>query len=612
MPGQDRSRELECLLESVCALRARVVEEARRWMAEAVDDPAAAGAAAWNLAHYLAFRRQDLRELQGALARRGLSSLGRSEAHVMATLDALVETLAAATGRPRPILEAAGPRADFDTGATALAANAAQLFGCEPERGVRIMVTLPAAAADDPGLVGELLAAGMDCARINCAHDDADAWERMIRHLRAQQAEQGRCCRVLMDLAGHKVRTGPLAARSAVIHLKPGKASGDALVEFSAETGESAVLGKGRRRRYRLAVEPAVIERLAPGMRLSFVDARGRRHSLAVTERGEGRAWQARLTEPAYVSETTRFEYPGDAGGFVPRGLGRQPVAVRVFEGDALLLTGDGRPGGPARLDEQGAVVEPAHVPCTAPEVLARLEPGAPVWIDDGKIGARVEGRRGGDVLLRVIHAGPEGRRIKPDKGLNFPETPLDLPALSDKDRRDLDFVARHADMVGFSFVETAADMRALMAELAARGAAELAIVAKVENRRAVEHLPEIVLAALDRHPLGIMIARGDLAVEVGPEALVEVQESLLWLAEAAHVPVIWATQVLETLAKKGAISRPELTDAAMAERAECVMLNKGPYIVRAVTTLADILQRMQAHQRKKSPRLGPLQRLAG
>jgi pyruvate kinase len=99
---------------------------------------------------------------------------------------------------------------------------------------------------------------------------------------------------------------------------------------------------------------------------------------------------------------------------------------------------------------------------------------------------------------------------------------------------------------------------------------------------------------------IGVMIARGDLAVECGYERLAEVQEEILWFAEAARIPVIWATQVLENLAKEGVPSRAEITDAAMSERAECVMLNKGPYVVDAVRALEDILQRMEAHQAKK------------
>jgi pyruvate kinase len=103
------------------------------------------------------------------------------------------------------------------------------------------------------------------------------------------------------------------------------------------------------------------------------------------------------------------------------------------------------------------------------------------------------------------------------------------------------------------------------------------------------------------------MIARGDLAVECGYERLAEVQEEILWICEAAHLPVVWATQVLENLARTGRPSRAEVTDAAMGVRAECVMLNKGPHVVEAVRALDDILKRMQAHQSKKRTLLRPL-----
>ena len=114
------------------------------------------------------------------------------------------------------------------------------------------------------------------------------------------------------------------------------------------------------------------------------------------------------------------------------------------------------------------------------------------------------------------------------------------------------------------------------------------------------------------RHsPLGVMVARGDLAVEVGYGRLAEVQEEILWLCEAAHVPAVWATQVLDGMARTGQPSRAEITDAAMAVRAECVMLNKGPYVVDTVRFLGDVLRRMQEHTSKKRSLLRRL-RVAG
>jgi pyruvate kinase len=160
---------------------------------------------------------------------------------------------------------------------------------------------------------------------------------------------------------------------------------------------------------------------------------------------------------------------------------------------------------------------------------------------------------------------------------------------------------------VGLSFAQSAADVRMLHAKLVALGAPQVGVVLKIETQRGFEHLPEMLLAAMASPATGVMIARGDLAVECGFERLAEVQEEILWACEAAHLPVVWATQVLEGLAKTGQPSRAEITDAAMAGRAECVMLNKGPYVVEAIRTLDDILRRMQAHQEKKRPLLRAL-----
>jgi hypothetical protein len=116
-------------------------------------------------------------------------------------------------------------------------------------------------------------------------------------------------------------------------------------------------------------------------------------------------------------------------------------------------------------------------------------------------------------------------------------------------------------------------------------------------------HLPTCP-PATGATPIGIIMARGDLAVELGFERWSEVQEESLWICEAAHVPVIWATQVLEDMAKTGMPSRAEVTDAAMSGRAECVMLNKGPYMVDVVGFLSGVLERMESHQTKTSAML--------
>jgi pyruvate kinase len=248
-----------------------------------------------------------------------------------------------------------------------------------------------------------------------------------------------------------------------------------------------------------------------------------------------------------------------------------------------------------------------ASVACTLPEVFAQVCVGERIWFDDGRIGGVIRRVEPDGVEVEITHARDSGEKLAGDKGINLPDSQLSLPALTDKDIADLAVATKVADMVGLSFVQQADDVEALRSRLRELGKPNLGIVLKIETRRAFENLPELLFAAMAGPAAGIMIARGDLAVECGYERLAEVQEEILWAAEAAHMPVIWATQVLETLAKTGLPSRAEITDAAMGERAECVMLNKGPHITEAMRTLHDILRRMQAHQSKKRPLLRAL-----
>ncbi len=478
---------LDELAASIAELRTMVAAAADRaaeaW-APSIERPAFT-ASAHNLAAYLALRRRDLRPLQVELMGLGLSSLGRLEGRVLATLDAVAAALDHLRGAPAGPLV---PPERFWQGQETLVGNTDAVFGrrAAPRR-VRIIVTLPSEAAHDAALVRGLLAAGADVFRINCAHDDADLWARMAANVRAA-AGGGRDARILMDLAGPKVRTG--AVRRAAGH--------------------------------------------------------GRLH-------------------------------PGDTF-FLHR---------------------------PEDVPASGCAMA-----CAVPEALDRLAPGHRVFVDDGKLAARVETVTAQGALLRVTRVGAKGFKPRPEKGLNFPDSSLPVPALTEKDLVDLPQVLALADLIGFSFVQHAADIEALQAAMAALRPASwrrIPLVAKIETPRAIAHLPEIIVAAAGRQPMAVMIARGDLAVEIGFERLAEMQEELMWLAEAAHVPVIWATQVLEQLVRKGVPCRGEMTDAAMAVRAEAVMLNKGPHIVEGVCALDRMLIRMADHQDKKTPKLRAL-----
>jgi pyruvate kinase len=238
------------------------------------------------------------------------------------------------------------------------------------------------------------------------------------------------------------------------------------------------------------------------------------------------------------------------------------------------------------------------------PEIFSQVRKGERIWFDDGKIGGIVRNAQRDALRIEITQAGAKGTRLLADKGINLPDTDIKLAALTPRDLEDLKFIVRHADSVAMSFVRHEQDVHELQRQLPELNGDHLGVVLKIETRQAFERLPNLIMAAMRHYPVGIMIARGDLAVECGYERLAEVQEEMLWICEAAHLPVIWATEVLKSLAKKGQPSRAEITDAAMGERAECVMLNKGPHIVAAVSALDNILRRMQGHQSKKSPRL--------
>jgi pyruvate kinase len=300
---------------------------------------------------------------------------------------------------------------------------------------------------------------------------------------------------------------------------------------------------------------------------------------------------------------TSRAAWRGKVEGFPPK-----EQTLRLKLGDTLVLSKSLEPGRPAQYDNKGKLLRPAQIGVSLPEFFDSVRPGEPVWLDDGKIGGVIRCVGPKTVNVEITQARPSGEKLGPEKGINAPESVLRLSSLTKEDLETLRFVVRNADMVGYSFVRSETDVLELQSRLAALGADDkLGIVLKIETREGFDQLPRLLLAAMRGSAIGVMIARGDLAVECGYQRLAEVQEEILWICEAAHVPVVWATQVLESLAKKGIPSRSEITDAAMGERAECVMLNKGPYIVTAVRILDDILRRMQAHQEKKRSMLRKL-----
>lgn len=563
-----------------------------------------------NLAHYLAFRRQDRRPLQERLAWIGVSSLGRAESHVLANVDKVLGILHRLVGEPWLARGAEEP-AGIQASRLLLETHTASLLGeVPPGREVRIMVTLPSEAAADYGMVHDLVAAGMDVARINCAHDSPEHWARMAAHVRRAAESAGRSVRVAMDLGGPKLRTGAVPPGPVVLKLHPerdelGHVVAPDRIGLRPAGSDSRIPGA----RVHAGVEAAWLERLQPGDHIDFEDGRGAERSLLIVSRCEAGVL-AECARTAYLLPATRLKRRRKHGGARTSrlcDLPARPGSILLERGDLLRLTrAEAPPGRPQQWGQRWHSA-PKTLACTLPEVFGQVRVGERVWLDDGRIGGIIRGVASDRMDIEITRADTGGSRLAADKGINLPDSRLDLPALTDRDIADLASAAALADMVGLSFVQHGDDVLALRRHLGALGKPELGIILKIETRRGFENLPDIVFAAMAGSAAGIMIARGDLAVECGYERLAEVQEEILWAAEAAHLPVVWATQVLETLARKGQPSRAEITDAAMGERAECVMLNKGPHILQAIRTLDDILRRMQSHQSKKRPLLRAL-----
>jgi pyruvate kinase len=492
------AREQARLIEQLTAIREELLKVANGWRPWVEGREADRDASARNLLQYLALRGHELRDLQDPLIALGLSSLGGSEGHVQASVEAVLGALATLVEHPP-----AGPSRlapiGFAHSRDVLALRTRALLGPAPAgRPTRIMVTMPTEAASDSNLVCELLGAGMDCMRINCAHDAAPQWRTMRDNLRLAEERTRRRARIVVDLPGPKLRTGPLGP-------------------------------------------------------------------------------------PA--SRDSKGDY------------------LRLGIGDHLVLTR----AADVRLPEAGAG-PPARIGCSLPEAFTVTRRGHHVWLDDGKLGGVVEAVDPDSIVVRITSAGAKGSKLRPGKGINLPDAGLDIDLLGSHSEDALGFAAESADIVGLSFVSRAREVRRVSEYLDQHARPQVGMILKIETRRAFEHLPGLLLAALggDR-PAGVMIARGDLAVECGYERLAEVQEEILWLCQAAQTPVIWATQVLDRLAKTGRPSRAEITDAAMGAQAECVMLNKGPRILEAISVLDDILRRMERHHRKKRPLLPQL-----
>ena len=453
-----------------------------------------------NLYRYMILRSFDLRKLHDNLSDLGISSIRTAEGYVYSNLFNVIKLLRLLQGKTwidEPEVETIGYKRSMKL----LRKHANELFGRNRKKHfTEIMVTLPDEAADDITLIRNLVAEGMEIARINLSHGDVDLWKKMIANINQVKKETNKRVKIFMDLSGPKMRTSAIQ-----IHTKKGKIN----------------------------------------------------------------------------------EY------------------VKLNVGDHLVLTKKDTKGRESLHDENNDLIHAAEIGVLLPQIIDDIKVGDTLYFDDGMIKAVVIDKNPDDAILEIIKAYKS--KLSSNKGINLPNTMLNLPSLTERDIELLPFVCQYADIVGYSFVRKPEDVIHLYNELDKNKNNDIGVVLKIEKQEAFENQPLILFEAMKRNKIGVMIARGDLAVEIGFERISEVQNEILWLCEAAHVPVIWATQVLENLAKTGVATRAEVSDASMSVQAECVMLNKGPFIVDAVRTLKDITLKMAAHSSKKKSSLRAL-----
>jgi len=479
--------------------------------------------------------------------------------------------------------------------------NSKALFGkIKNKRKTAILVTQPKEAASNKKFTKSLLKQGMDCARINCAHDDEVIWKQIIDNIRVHEKD----CKIMMDLGGPKLRTGKMRPGPKVIHIKPIKNKLGQVIEpakiWLAPYGVKPPFGKEAD--VIIPVNKKWLRKTKKGSYIIFKDSRGKKRKIYIDEKEDNGRWGS-CKKSAFVTTGTLLnvflEKKSTSEIHTVHELLPLEEVIFLFEGDMLRLDKKSILGEPAVYDGEGTLKEMAHISCTLPEIFDTVKCEEQIFFNDGKIEGIVKEIHSDHLIIEITNTKKKGGKLKADKGINLPNSDLGLNGLTKKDKTDLKFVVQHADVVNFSFVNNKQDVEELLNELK-KLKANMGIILKIETKEAYRNLPSIILKAMENYPIGVMIARGDLAIETGWKNFAIIQEEILQLCDAAHLPDIWATQVLENLAKKGIPTRAEITDVAMAQRADCVMLNKGPYIEKAVRMLNKVLRKMQRIQKKK------------
>ncbi|MFT6337538.1 MAG: pyruvate kinase [Saprospiraceae bacterium] len=448
-----------------------------------------------NLVRYITLRNQDLRNVHDHLSDLGISSLRSCEGYVMQNVVSVLRLVKLLNGEiwaNEVKVETIGYKASKKL----IAKHTKQLFNLKRKnRTTKIMVTIPLEAAFDNDLVRELLAQGMEIARINLKEGSRQEWELIINKIQ-NQAKDLKCkCLIYMDIIGPEFKTGN--------------------IEITAS-------GKNRKR------------------------------------------------------------------------------FIRLRKGEHIIITADETLAKDNKKDNKGIQLETPIISVSRPSIIQDAKVGDRIFFDNDKIECRVLKKGKDDLELIVISHSTKGLKLKSNKAIYLPDTEVTEKPITKSDIANFPFIMQHADIVGFSYLKSAADVEILYKEMDSYDRNDLGVILKIRSKESFENLPMILLEAMKKPRIGIMIDREDLSVEVGAERIAEIQDQIMWICEAAHVPVIWASQVLEKMVQTGKATKAEITDAAKSARAECVMLNKGPFVTETVATLSNILQKMEGHTSKK------------
>ncbi len=600
-------KKISSLIEKIEAINEKLllaVDKEKSTLAKVHPDYQKSAA---NLVHYHTFRKTDLRQIQRRLGNLGLSRFASAQGHILDSVQRTLFVLHKLLDTAPPVYERT--KLSIKGSNKLIKKNTEALLGKAVKgRRVRIMVTMPTEAAYDYEMVSSMAREGMNCARINCAHDTPDVWTKIIAHIKRAADENGKEIKIAMDLAGPKIRTGAVRPGPKVKKFRPSKDDEGNVIHpaeilLVSKSNENAPFNQ-------LPIEADLLKELKPGDELKFRDTRKKKRTLKVVQLGD-QFVTAYCYKTVYVKTGMEMHCARLDKVAVVKELPGIEKAVILRTGDSLLVTKDGRSGSSALQNEKGEETQKAHISCQLKAVFKKLRPGDPVLFDDGKIEGEVASVSKDHFEVKITRANEKGARLKAEKGMNFPMTKLGVSGLTAKDKKDLEFIVKHADIVNFSFVNSRKDIKALFSELHKLKADDhFGIILKIETRQAFDNLFEILLEAMQKKPIGVMIARGDLAVEAGWDTIGKVQLELLELCGAAHLPVIWATQVLENFAKNGLPSRSEITDVTNSLKAECVMLNKGPYMIDVLELLNLILSDMEDFLEKNKTMLPRIKKI--